>query len=156
MPLPVPLSEVVDLVDAQGPENIAYLNRKTGELALLSDEMVGAAERGDAATEHPEWMHAPIAVAAAVLKAPDDWLGVPSSDGMPDKKWMARFAAQRNEKLRAELDSALCGPHPFRRFRQVAAELGLLHAWLDYRQERVAQEIADWLEAEGIPFDPNR
>ena len=53
--LPVKLQAVVDVMEAQSDEVTAYINRKTGELAAVSDEEISYAERDDDDGFIPEW-----------------------------------------------------------------------------------------------------
>jgi hypothetical protein len=55
MALPVNLQAVVDQMEAQSDEVTAYINRKTGELAAVSDEEISYAERDDVDGFIPEW-----------------------------------------------------------------------------------------------------
>ena len=55
MALPVKLQAVVDVMEAQSDEVTAYINRKTGEPAAVSDEEISYAERDDDDDFVPEW-----------------------------------------------------------------------------------------------------
>lgn len=78
---------------------------------------------------------------------PEAWVRIPHSTSHEDFAVMEDFAQLLTEPhLREQLERALEGRGPFRRFRDTVFSIdGLGHLWLDYRQARVEREAAEWL-----------
>ena len=51
----VSLREVIEEMEMMSDEATAYINRKTGELITITDEMFSLAEDPDEAEDAPEW-----------------------------------------------------------------------------------------------------
>src|SRR5215210_2227462 len=90
MPAVVALREVVDHLNMVGDESSAYLNKTTGELILLSDEELSAAEEQEELEDYPEWQRVMIQKAREVLDS-DDYLELPSKFDIHEYRIMEEF-----------------------------------------------------------------
>jgi len=80
-------------------------------------------------------------------EVPEDWLYLRTADSREEYAEMEEFAELiTSPAMRAELDTALAGRGPFRRFRDVVYGNEVLgHAWNGYRDARRAVEAVEWL-----------
>lgn len=73
---------------------------------------------------------------------------VPSHEGF---RWMERFAAAQEERVRERLMDSLDRPHPFRRFKDALLEFPeVREAWFAYEEEKLKEEARAWLEYQQI------
>jgi hypothetical protein len=66
--------------------------------------------------------------------------------------WMEEFAATvREAALRRQLEGALSGSHPFRRFKDILAGHRVeRERWFAFHGERVREAAREWLEENGM------
>lgn len=57
MDKPVKLEDIIDGIEMQADESSSYLNIKTGEVVIISDEESSAAEEDKPIDSFPEWQH---------------------------------------------------------------------------------------------------
>jgi len=65
MPPKAKLSAILETVGFQGDETHAFLDCQTGEVVVLSDEELGAAEDENDPADHPDWQRGNIKRAKA-------------------------------------------------------------------------------------------
>lgn len=153
----VKLSAIVDALDRASDEIHAFLDKQTGEVVVLSDEELRAAEDGDDPADCPEWQQGDIEQAQAV-QADETGRFVSLPDRFEINEWdmMRDFAVSLDNEGQAEtLLNAISGRGAFRHFRDRIHELGLADAWYEFREEQYRQVALDWCEANGIDADPN-
>jgi hypothetical protein len=149
----VSLEKVVEEFDLLlNPAWTAYLNRRTGETFTVTDEdelalrFADDPELADRQEEH-------LPKVREVLESPD-WTALPSRYDFHEYNIMARFCHEvADEGRHAALLDAIRGRGAFRRFKTLVHRYGIHQQWYDYRDREVERFIADWLEAEGIPYE---
>jgi hypothetical protein len=157
MPPRVKLSAIVDAMDMQFDETHALLDKQTGEVIVLSDEELRAAEDGEDAARYPEWQRDNIERAKAV-QADDGkrFLELPGRFEINEWDMMRDFALGLDNEAHAEmLLKAIDGKGAFRYFKDRIHELGLADAWYKFRDRQYRQAALDWCEAKGIEVDPD-
>ena len=55
MPLPVKLQDVIEALEMAAESTMCFLDRRTGEIEMITDEVWSAAENDDLIWEYPEW-----------------------------------------------------------------------------------------------------
>lgn len=121
-----------------GDEASAYLNKKTGEVAILFSEMEGEEEEAEIRERiEEEW---------------DDWIEIEPIESRTGYQIMERFASSvKRAHVRKLLFDALSGRRPFRRFKDVLEENEeLRQAWFKFEDDAKKQIAADWLALHGI------
>ena len=73
----VSLRDVIDEMEIMSDEATAYINRKTGELITIADEMFSLAEDPDEAEDAPEWQKEFMPKVREVT-ASEDFIPLPS------------------------------------------------------------------------------
>ncbi len=74
----IKLSSIVTGMEFQGLESSSFLNLKTGEVILIADEEVRAAEIDEDTSGQAEWFKEAIANAKEFLENRDQYLELPS------------------------------------------------------------------------------
>jgi len=64
---PVKLSDIIDASEIMTDESSSYLNMKTGEVVMITDEEMRAAGEDEPLEEYPEWQCELIETAKKVL-----------------------------------------------------------------------------------------
>lgn len=59
--------QISEEIGAQGDEDTAWFDRETGEVVLVTDEEMKAAEEGRPLDDYPEWQHTILAMAKNVV-----------------------------------------------------------------------------------------
>lgn len=159
MPLPVSLQAVADALDMTGDEITQYIDRKTGELVMVSDEELGYAEDqddGEAGLSMPDWQREAVEDARRVL-ASDDFVPLPDQHQIHEWDIMRRFCeGLEDQRVRDALLGAIQGRGAFRSFKDRAHEEGVTDDWYRFRNRVFCEIAAEFLTAEGIPFDPQK
>jgi len=158
----VSLSEVASEWDVPSDEWTVFISRKTGEVvpvgeeeAALVESMVdpgSLAEAEELAEQLPDWQAEMLPKLVAVLNG-DEFLALPSKHDLDAYGLMERFsAAVEDARVSTKLLRAIQGRGAFRRFKDTAAEHGLLERWYDYRQQALEELLAEWLTENGFEF----
>jgi len=111
----VSLRDVIDEMELMSDEATSYINRKTGELITITNEMFSLAEDPDEAEDAPEWQQELLPKVQEVT-ASEDFIPVPSKFDIHEWSIMERFARSiADDDLRDELEAALHGRGAFGR-----------------------------------------
>jgi hypothetical protein len=148
----VSLHDVIDHMELASDEATSYINRKTGELIALTDEVVAMAEEPDKAAEAAEWQKDLLPKAQEVL-ASQDFIPLPGKFEIHEWSIMERFARSLTDtSVRDELDAALHGRGAFRRFKDAVHRLGIADEWYRLREAALEEIAIEFLEAHEIEF----
>jgi hypothetical protein len=152
MPSPVSLKKVVDEIDLLPNDTwTAYLNRRTGELYTVTDELARAADDPDSPLLE-DWREE-VPKVHEILGS-DDWVELPTKFDLHEYRIMKGFClAYPDEARREQLLEAISGRGAFRFFKSLVHRWGIQQQWYDYRDSEIERIVADWLEAEGIPYE---
>ncbi len=153
----VDLSEIVDAFENQGDSMRSFVERKTGEVLMISEEALSWAERQDEEGERREdegdWWSEEVERARRVLSS-DDHLELPSQWDLHEYEILRTFVLGRaSEHERDQLGRAIQGRGAFRRFKDVAAALEVLDEWFAYRRREFRETARAWCEENELAFD---
>jgi hypothetical protein len=150
--LTVSLRAVAAEMDLPNDAWTAYINRRTGELITVTDEESRAVENGDDADDLPDWQAEHLPKVREAL-ASDDFLPLPSKFDIHEYSIMRRFCEQvADTKARDDLLRAIKGSGAFGRFKVLAGHCGMIDEWYAFRDRKVEDIAAEWLEANGIAY----
>ena len=148
----VSVKDIVDEMDIMSDEISSFLDKRTGELVTLSDEMFSAAEEDSDINEYPEWQRELIIKAKDVLES-DDYLELPSKFDIHEYHIMEEFCCAINDgKIRNELLSKIRGSGAFRRFQDAICMYGIETEWLEYREKELKIIAIHWLKKNNIAY----
>jgi hypothetical protein len=149
---PVLLKDVVDALDMASDTLSSYLNRKTGELVSVTEDVMMMAQDDEDSDEVPEWAREEVLKAKEVMDS-DDYIGLPDSYEINEYGIMEDFCySLKDERLKEDLLYDIKGRGAFRRFKDSIHRRGIEKDWYQYRDGRLEEIIIDWLEANEIPF----
>jgi len=148
----VSLRDVIDEMDMMSDEATAYINRKTGELMTVTDEMFSLAEDPDEAEDAPEWQKEFLSKVREVT-ASEDFIELPSKFDIHEWSIMERFARSvADGDVSDELEAALHGRGAFGRFKDALHRRRIADQWYRYRDAALEEIAIEFLEAHGIEF----
>jgi hypothetical protein len=143
----------MEAIDHWSEDSVAYLNRTTGEIVIVSDEELRAAEEGEPLDDYPEWQRDNIRSAGDILRHEEDYLALPDRFDFHEYRVMGKFCLALDDRETSEtLCHAIEGKGAFRRFREALERYGLADKWNAYREEALRQLAVDWCEAHDVDF----
>lgn len=146
------LRDVLDEMELLSDEATVYINRKTGELITLTDEILALAEDPDAAAEAPQWQKDLLPKAREVMGS-EDFIPLPGKFEIHEWSIMERFAQSVTDgAVSDELNAAVHGRGAFRRFKDAVQRLGIADEWYQFRQTALEEIAIEFLEAHGIAY----
>lgn len=148
----VSLKLVVEELDALTDETSAYLNRETGELYALGEEVAALVEDAVDPAELPGWLVDEAPKIREVLES-EDWLPLPTRFDIHEWAIMDGFARSiADADVRDELLTAIRGRGAFRWFKDAVHRHGILQDWHVHRAAALGRIAAAWLEDHGVEY----
>lgn len=152
MPLPVKLQDVVDAFEEAADFCSHFLDKRTGEIVMLTDEDREAAESDAPLSRYPEWQHQQILKAKEVQES-EHFVQLPDQLQIDEYEVMERFAREyKDQRTSAELLRSIKGKGAFRRFKDTISDLDLWAEWNAFRANEFKAIAVDWLDSEEIPY----
>lgn len=135
MPLPVKLNDVIEALDAAGEEHAHYLDKRTGEIVLITNDEMEAAEEDELISGYPLWQ------------------SLPGQFETHEYKIMEDFCLEfEDRKIGEEVLRQIKGSGAFGRFRNAINSIGIEKAWYGFRGSEFEKIAIGWLEEEGIAY----
>jgi hypothetical protein len=149
----VSLQDVLDAMELSSDESTSYINVKTGEIEMLTDEEVDLVEDEELDEENlAEWLRERLPKVREVLDS-DDFLPLPGKFEIHEWKIMERFSiSQTNDSVRHELLDAIHGAGAFRSFRGAIRRNDIEDNWFTFRRSALEEIAKEWLTAQDLSF----
>jgi hypothetical protein len=136
----------------QTDESSSYLNIKTGEVVIISDEESSAAEEDKPIDSFPEWQHELINKAKEILQS-NDYISLPSKFQVHEYRIMEKFCLSiTDDQIRDILYYSIKGSGAFRRFKDNIYKYNLEEEWYKFRDEAIKRIAIEWCEDNGINY----
>ena len=149
----VKLSEIIGEMELQHEESSLYLNKKTGEVVMVTDEEIRATEEEDSLEELPEWQREAIKVARDVLENSENYVELPSKYEIHEYRMMEDFCNSIEDRRISEtLWDAIKGRGAFRRFKDSIIRLGVEDRWYKFKEETFKKIAMEWCEDNNIDY----
>ena len=147
------LNEVVEALESAMEEHAHYLDKRTGEIILLTSEDLQAAEEEDLISEYPDWQRESILKAREVLRDAEHFIELPGQFDIHEYRIMEDFClAFENREVGDELRRLIKGGGAFRRFKNAIHEMGVDQAWYEFKRSALEKIATEWLEENDIPY----
>jgi uncharacterized protein UPF0158 len=152
MPLPVRIKDVVEGLEMSADFAMHFLDKRTGEIVMITEEEWEAAEADQLISTYPEWQREVILKAREIQKS-DHFIELPDKVEIDEYELMETFAREyKDQRTSAELLRSIKGKDAFRRFKDAISDLGLWAEWNEFRAKEFEEIATEWLEDEGIPY----
>jgi hypothetical protein len=156
MPLPVKLQDVVDALEEAAEFGLHFLDKRTGEIVMLTDEEWEAAEADELISTYPEWQREVILKAREIQKG-EDFVQLPDHSEIDEYEIMERFSRDyEDQRTSAELLRSIKGKGAFHRFKSVISDFGIQQKWSEFRANELEALAVEWLDHEEIPYTRDR
>lgn len=152
MDKPVKLEDIINGIEMQADESSSYLNIKTGEVVIISDEESSAAEEDKPIDSFPEWQHELINKAKEILQS-NDYISLPSKFQVHEYRIMEKFCLSiTDDQIRDILYYTIKGSGAFQRFKDNIYKYHLEEEWYKFRDEAIKRIAIEWCEDKGINY----
>ena len=156
MPLPVRVQDVIDALEAAAEFSLHFLDKRTGEIVMLTDEEWEAAEADELISRYPEWQREVILKAREIQKS-EHFVELPDHLKIDEYEIMERFARKyEDQRTSAELLRSIKGKGAFQRFKIAISDLGIQNEWNEFRAKEFEELAVQWLDDEEIPYTRER
>jgi hypothetical protein len=153
MPVTVKLNDVVEAIDSAMEEHVHYLDKRTGEIVLLTSEELQAAEEDELISEYPDWQQESVLKAREVLRKPEGFVQLPDQSDIHEYQIMEEFClAFEDRRVGQELLRLIKGSGAFRRFKNAIHEKGVEKVWYEFKRNELERVAIDWLEENDISY----
>jgi Uncharacterised protein family (UPF0158) len=153
MSLPVKLNDIIEALEAAGGELTHYLDKRTGEIVLLTTEDMEAAEEDELISEYPDWQRESILKAREILNSDENFVALPDQSDIHEYQIMEDFCLTfQDRRFGEDLANQIKGSGAFRRFKNAIHERGVEKDWYQFRRTEFERIAIEWLEEEGIPY----
>jgi hypothetical protein len=147
----VKLQDIIDAVDFDSDLSQSFLNKKTGEVCVYSDEELQAAENNEDLSDSPQWYREAVNRAKQYFENENDYLPLPEKYDFNEYRVMERFIAGLPVEEQVEiLFRAIKGKGAFHRFKNTLERFALVNQWYEYKEMRLRQFVEDWCEENNI------
>ena len=154
MAIRVKLESILEGMESQSDESSTFLDRRTGEVVLISDEELRAAEDDDPIEDFPEWEQDLVKIAKEIVAETGDYIPLPSKFDIHEYSIMENFCLSINDaEIRDTLYGLIKGSGAFHRFKDAVHQFGIENEWFNYRNDAFKQIAIDWCNENGIEFD---
>jgi len=138
--LVIDVDDLIMALETHGLQLSHYLDRQTGEVLCLPDE---------------DYMDPDEETKEKIENEPDRYLLIDSLPSHEGWEIMSDFVESlRPGKIRDDLERAIHGRRPFRRFKDVLFDyLDTRDAWFAFEKNAFVQLAKDWLKEQGIEAD---
>ncbi|MEK6336165.1 MAG: UPF0158 family protein [Acidobacteriota bacterium] len=153
MSISVKLSDVIEALESATEELTYYLEKRTGEIILITGEDMQAAEEDELSSEYPDWQRESILKAREVLKDSEAFLPLPDQFEINEYQIMEDFClAFEDRQVGQHLHRLIKGSGAFRRFKNAIHEIGVADAWYEFKRRALEEIAIAWLEENKIPY----
>lgn len=146
--------EIAFNMEHNDPFSQSYLDKKTGDIILITEELNEENCYDDEYIENlPDWEKDFVEDVKNIYEDTENrYLLIPKLESFEMYKFMVDFTYSiTNEKLKNKLIDALEGKGAFRRFKNVLNNnLEERELWFKFKDNKIKDYIVEWLESEGI------
>ncbi len=150
----VKLDDIIEGLESQSSEASSFLDKKTGQVVLITDEEMYAAEDDEPIEDFPEWQRDQVRIAKQILTNITDYIGLPSKFDIHEYSIMEKFCLSLNDsEMSDNLYSSIKGSGAFGRFKDAIHEYDIADDWYKYRNDALKEIAIEWCQEKGIEFD---
>ena len=143
------LKDIIDGLEMQSDDYLAFLELETGAVHTVSKEALSAAEAG----EDEDWDgDDEFEIGKRIIRT-DGFEDLPTKFDIHEWSIMEDFASSvKSERIGRELMDALHGAGAFRRFKEALRRRGIEKAWFAFRANALREIAIEWCEENEIKW----
>ncbi len=138
----------------QFDESYSYLNSRTGQVFVISQEEIDAAQENQPLGDFPQWQQDNLKTARQIVcNENPDFISLPDRFDIDEYHMMECFISSvTNETARQELFNSIKGKGSFRRFKLTLDNIGLLTQWYHYKDAAYKDAAIQWCKDHDISY----
>jgi hypothetical protein len=150
----VKLSDIIDGLESQSDESSSFPDMKTGEVILMTDYAMRAAEENEPLEDVPDWERELVATARDILAETGQYIQLPTKYDLDEYSIMESFCMSLDKKEIGDiLYDLISGSGAFRRFKDAVYKYGVEDEWYKYRDNAIKEFAIEWCRQNNIEFD---
>ena len=150
----VKIDDIIDTVDFDSDMSESYLNTKTIQVCIFTDEELRAAKNNEDLSDSAQWYCEAVARANHYLENQDDYIPLPEKYDFNEYRIIEKFIVSVATSKQSEmLSQSIHGKGAFRRFKTVLEKLGLVDEWYKYRGQKLRGFVEFWCKENKIDFE---
>jgi hypothetical protein len=154
MAIRIKLTDVIDGMESQSDESSSLLNKETGEVVLIADEEMRAAEDDDPIEDFPDWQQDQVRVAKEIIAETGDYIPLPTKFDINEYSIMERFCVSLDDPEMSDvLYGLIKGSGAFGRFKNAIHEYDIADDWYKYRNDALKEIAIEWCQENDIEFE---
>jgi len=153
MPNTIRVQEIIDALQMQFDEQLQFLDLDSGEVEIVSKQVLNETEASDEMSDVPEWQEEEWELARRILST-DRFKKLPTQFEVHEWSIMEEFShSVEAPRIREELLHAIHGSGAFRSFKDATRRHKIEKDWYAFRDEALRQIAIDWCEENGIAWE---
>ncbi len=149
----VKITKIADELQMQFDESSAFLNTVDGEVYIISDEELSAAEEGGSIDDFPDWQQQNIKIAEQIISG-DNYIELPSKYEVHEYAIMEEFCySVADSKVSDALQIAIQGKGAFRRFKDACHRFGIIDQWYSFKTEALKKIAIAWCKENNLEYE---
>ena len=154
MAIRVKLDDIIEGLEFQSDESSSFLNTKTGEVVLITDYAMRAAEDNEPLEDVPDWEQDLVAIAGEILAETGQYISLPTKYDIDEYSIMEKFCMSLdNQKISDILCNLISGSGAFQRFKDAISRYGIENEWYSYRDNAMKETAIEWCSKHDIEFE---
>jgi hypothetical protein len=150
----VKIDDIIDAVDFDSDMSSSFLNIKTEQVCMFTDDELRSAENDEDLSDSAEWYCEAVLRAKQYLENQSDYLSLPEKYDFNEYRIIEKFISRVVVPKQSEmLSQSIHGKGAFRRFRIVLEKLGLVDEWYKYRGLKLREFVEFWCRENEIGFE---
>ena len=150
----VKLSDIIEGLEFQSEESFSFLNTKTGEVVLMTEYAMRAAEENEPLEEVPDWEKELVSIAREILAESGQYIQLPTKYDIDEYSIMERFCMSLdNQEIGDILYNLISGSGAFRRFKDAIYRYGIEDEWHSYHDKAMKEIAIEWCRENNIEFE---
>jgi hypothetical protein len=152
----IKLADIVEQLEMTTDTGNSFLNRTTGELFYMPDDIFGYVEDADENDDYQdlaEWERELVLIAKDINET-NNYVRLPGKFDLNEYDIMEKFCLSiGDDKLREMLYYSIKGSGAFRRFKENIRSYGIEADWFEYKKDELRRVAIDWCESNNIEID---
>ncbi len=154
MSVRVKLEDIIEGLEFQSDESQSFLDKRTGQVVLISEYEMRAAEDDDPIEDFPDWEQDQVRIAKEIIDETGNYITLPTKFDIHEYSIMEKFCLSLNDSEMSDtLYSLIKGSGAFRRFKDAIHEYDIADDWYKYRNDALKEIAIEWCQENGIEFD---
>ena len=150
----VKLSDIIEGLEFQSDESSSFLNKKTGEVVLMTDYAMRAAEDDEPLEDLPDWERELVSIAREIIAENGQHIQLPTKFDIDEYSIMDRFCVSLNNQETGDiLCDLISGSGAFRRFKDAIHKYDIADEWYSYRNNALKEIAIEWCRENSIEFE---